>query len=566
MKAGNYKTNVMSSDVLIVGGGLAGLTAAVKIKELRQDLDVSVVEHGGIGWSGGTPVGGGTLICLPPDANLDEWVKSVASRGNGLSNIDWLYNFGGSLYESLMELFNWGLAFMKDANGKLYIDSVPHWRVKHGITGWVTHRVLLQLKQRALAKGAKMFDKIEVVDLLKYDGHIGGAVGFSIITGEFYVFKAKATLIASGAGRYKNRRYWSQVSGEGGAAAYRAGAEHTHSEFGILHSNCSKECTMWHRGPKIQDCLVNAKGEKIMPKYFSPDEPESFWRSAYAMYKEILAGRGPIYYDATGMPSYYEEQVVTNVRKWCRQHGEFQQPERILREKGGIDIRSQKVEWIPGLSGSLGSIRVDLACKSTNLEGLWAAGDAMKLSIAMEGASPGGDYGAWGLPFAIVSALKAASSIAKFVPEAPEPKISAEEQSRLKKEVYAPMALEKGLDPYDAIFRIQEAIVPAKYSIIREEGRLKEALGILEEVQKEMLPKVKAANPHVLLKYHEARAMALCAEMTHRAGLFRTETRGAHVREDYPERDDKNWLKWTLIKKDGEKMAVSAIPLPKPRS
>ena len=556
----------MSTDVLIIGGGLAGLTAAVKIKEEQENLDVMVVDKGGIGWAGLVPRGGGHLMILPKDANLEEWVKWVADRGEGLSNSEWLYNYGSSIYESVMELFNWGLAFMKDADGKLHIDDVPTWRAKYKMTGWVTHKVLLQLKKRALAKGVRMLDKMEIVDLLKDDGRITGAVGFSILTGDFYVFKARASLLTSGACRYRNRNLWAGICGEMIAAAYRAGAHHLHSEFGLIHSNCSKECGMWSRGAGQQDALVNALGERILSKYFSSTISESFSKTAYAMAREVEAGRGPIYFDVSGRPEEYETQVIDNIHRWARMQGAFLNTERILGEKAGIHLRSQKVEWIPGFIGSMGNVGVDLECKSRGLEGLWAAGDIIKTSIDMEGAVPPGEYGGWGLSLAIVSGMKAAKSIAKLVREIPEPTIRTEEQEGLKEKTYLPMNLKTGFKPYDAVFRIQQAIVPTKYNLIKDANRLKESLGIIEEVQKEVLPKVKAANPHELLKYHEAKSMALCAEMTQRAALYRTETRGSHIRLDYPERDDKNWLRWTVVRNESGKMALSAIPVPKTTS
>ena len=562
MKATDFGTNVISTDVLIIGGSLAGLTAAVKIKELKEDLDVTVVDKGGIGWAGAVPTGGGHLIILPKDAGLDAWVKSVADRGEGLSNIEWLRNFGGSLYDSLMELFNWGVPFMKDPDGKLHIDDAPNWRVKEKLTGWITHNALLQLKKRALAKGVKLVNKVEMVDLLKSDGRIVGAVGFSILTGEFHVFKAKASLIASGSTKYKNRRLWTGLCGEMIAAAYQAGTQHLHSDFGVIYSNCSKECQMWSRGAGQQDALVNGLGERLLSKYF-PNISESFARTAYAMAKEVEAGRGPIYFDVSGRPEQYEEKVIDNIHRWTRMHGAFLNSERILRDKGGISLRTQKVEWVPGFLGSLGNIRVDLECKSPDLEGLWAAGDAIKTSIDMEGAVPPGDYGGWGLTLAPVSGLKAGKSIAKFVSEIPEVRVGHGEQDRLKQNTYAPMSVTKGRKPFEAIFRIEQAIVPTKYSAIRDGKRLEESLGIIKEVQNEILPKVKAENPHELVKYHEARGMVLCAEMTQRAALYRTESRGSHIREDYPERDDKNWLAWTVVKKEGEKMVLSKIPIPK---
>ena len=248
MKASTYKTKVVSTDVLIIGGSIAGLTAAAKLKKLNERIDVVVVDKGGIGWAGQVPTGGGFCITVPPEVYLDEFVKWVADRGEGLSNMEWLYNFGGSIHEVTLELFNWGLAFMKTPDGKLFIDDIPSWRVKNKAVGYIPHKVLLQLKKIALDKGAKMLNKIEIVDLLKYDGRIVGAVGFSILTGEYYVFKASATLVASGPCSYKNRRFWTMDCGEMVVAAYRAGARLINAELSLVHSNCSKECGGWWRG------------------------------------------------------------------------------------------------------------------------------------------------------------------------------------------------------------------------------------------------------------------------------------------------------------------------------
>jgi succinate dehydrogenase / fumarate reductase flavoprotein subunit len=127
----------------------------------------------------------------------------MAGRGEGLSNRGWLHNFGGSLYESVTELFGWGLPFMKNADGSLHIDSFPMPGMKDRITGFVSFKSMLQLKKRARSLGVKILDKVEMVELLKNDGRIIGAVGFSILTGEFHVCRAKATLLASSVDRQR---------------------------------------------------------------------------------------------------------------------------------------------------------------------------------------------------------------------------------------------------------------------------------------------------------------------------------------------------------------------------
>jgi succinate dehydrogenase / fumarate reductase flavoprotein subunit len=560
MAALSYETRDISVDVLVIGGSLSGLTSAIKIKELRPELEVLVVDKGGTGWAGEVPLTAGVIVLLPPESDLNEWVDWIAGRGEGLSNRSWLHNFGGSLYRSVMELFGWGLPFMKNADGSLHIDSFPMPGMKDRITGFVSFRSMLQLKKKAKSLGVSILDKMEMVDLLKRDGRIVGAVGFNILTGDFHVFGARATLLASSSCKYKNRKMWTMNCGEMIAAAYGAGAHLVNSEFGNQHSSCSRVSNLWYRGPVFKDALVNARGEKIVGKYFS-DISESFSKTTYAIAKEVEAGLGPIYLDIGGQQKKYTTRDIDPVLNWTTSQGIFLNPERIGRDKAGIDILTQKVEWVPGFIGSLGNIGVDLECRCLALDGLWAAGDIIKTAICMEGAAGGGAYGGWGLALAIVSGLKAAGSIARRVSDLPEAVIDAEEIEALKAATYAPMTLEKGFEPYQAIHAVQEAVVPARFSIIRNEGRLKESLAILEKVRNEVLPSVKAADPHQLVKYHEARSMALCAEIGQRAALYRTESRGCHIREDYPARDDANWLKWTLIKKAGQDMEISTIPV-----
>ena len=90
---------------------------------------------------------------------------------------------------------------------------------------------------------------------------------------------------------------------------------------------------------------------------------------------------------------------------------------------------------------------------------------------------------------------------------------------------------------------------------------MEETLSKLKELQ-QRLPKPYAKDGHSLFQCHKARAIAFCAEMTFRSALMRTESRGWHYREDYTERDDKNWLKWIIIKQEGGEMAVYTEPIP----
>jgi succinate dehydrogenase / fumarate reductase flavoprotein subunit len=554
----------VQSDVLIVGGGLAGLTAAIKIKQERQDFDILVVDKGGIGRAGQTPLGGGLTIHVAPDT-VDEFVESIVEKGHGLANVPWLHKFASNLEPSFAELVGWGVPFMKDARGELYLSGGAYWGAKNKLTSFVPHKAILQLKKVASAKGVRTLDKIEVVDLLKDDNRITGAVGFNVVSGEFCVFKSRGTLLANGCCNFKGRVWFSMTCGEGVAAAYRAGAKQRHCEYGHQYDPGDKQSGVWWRGEAAADYLKNAKGERIFEKYFPGQKRLGSWALSYAMGAEVMAGRGPLYLDVTGDFEQFSSHLAKeDIRSWVFAEGGFLDPERLHRERGGKELSINKSEWTIRFVGRMGSIRADLDCKSTELDGLWAAGDAIMNGCAVNGAMSANAYGRWGLPFAFVSGLIAAKDMVRVVPETPGPRNDQNVISGLKRKVFGPMGVKKKkYEPWDAISRIQEVVIPIKYNLIREGSRLREGLGIIEEVEKEILPRTKAESPHDLLRYHEAESIALCAEMVFRAALYRNESRGSHIREDCPERDDKNWLKWTIIQRDGDGMALSTEPVPK---
>ena len=108
---------------------------------------------------------------------------------------------------------------------------------------------------------------------------------------------------------------------------------------------------------------------------------------------------------------------------------------------------------------------------------------------------------------------------------------------------------------------VQDVMAPVGYSIYKSADRMNEALGKVLAL-KEQVPTLAAADPHYLAACHVAESMVLGAEMFYRASLAREETRGWHLREDFPERDDARFLKWIELRDDGGEMAVSLHDVP----
>jgi succinate dehydrogenase/fumarate reductase flavoprotein subunit len=127
--------------------------------------------------------------------------------------------------------------------------------------------------------------------------------------------------------------------------------------------------------------------------------------------------------------------------------------------------------------------------------------------------------------------------------------------------VLAPLGRSGDIDAAEVTYQVHEAIVPMKYNRVREAGRMREALGILREAR-EKLPRVGAADFHDLARYHSAESMLMAAEFTYQAALVREESRAQHFREDFPERDDKNWLKWINIEQGEGGPKLSTLPVP----
>jgi succinate dehydrogenase/fumarate reductase flavoprotein subunit len=554
---------ILSTDVLIVGGGLAGLTAAITIKEKSPQLDVLVVEKATTGWAGKADRGGGILAFLTPDDDPEDFVRfHVHNVGCFLEDQELLSEYAHTCNTVLDRLDAWGAKLAKEKDGSWKYIKLPEGDLPWGLAS-VDLDMCRRLLKRARKLGCRFLNKASMVDLLKEGDRVGGAIGFSVESGGCYLVRAKATILANGSQNYRVIPMWSSGRGDGIAAAYRAGARMRNAEFGsflnMVHV-VSREAIFG-----AEDHMYNASGEDITAKYRHGIQSDIYPMAAVGWYKEQLAGNGPVKVKSDENLLQIGSEILFAVDMiWDRPAANAfwsRLWEKARTAEGKSD--GNLPEIVPGFLGEQSPVMVDHHM-ATTLPGLYAVGDVSYNGSAWTGAvpSPPGRIRGTGLMNAVWSAHRGAVAVAEYTEGvAAVPDVDYARAAEQKKTIFEPASREEGAAALDLIHAIQEAMTPVKYSNWKSEERLKEALGMVLEV-KEKLGELKAADPHDLARCNEANSMALSAEMFYRASLERKESRGWFVREDYPEMDNANWLKWIVIENNQGEMTVSTEDIP----
>jgi succinate dehydrogenase / fumarate reductase flavoprotein subunit len=219
-------------------------------------------------------------------------------------------------------------------------------------------------------------------------------------------------------------------------------------------------------------------------------------------------------------------------------------------------------EVIPGIVGEHSPIKVDHQMKTT-VEGLYAIGNACYTGSSMVGAvpsSPGRMRGS-GLTGTVWMGIRGGESAALYAAGAVAPDPDSAQAEACKQATFAPINRATGINPNELVHAVHEVYHPVGYSLYKHKDRMEEALGKVLEIKKR-LPELAAPDWHYLSACNEVRSMVLTAEVLYRTSLERKETRGWHVREDYPEQDDANWLKWISIKDNAGEPEISMEDVP----
>jgi succinate dehydrogenase/fumarate reductase flavoprotein subunit len=531
--------NRLEVDVLVVGGGIAGCFAAIKARE--QGAEVVLVDKGYVGRSGQTPYARGFMAFNPEWGHqLDVWMDYINKTSEYVNNRYWTEITITESYARYQDLVAWGVPFKRDKDGQPMRRLAPPGVTDNLEIDDENRGDFAQiLRKRVLKSGGKICDRLMIAELLKQDGRIVGAVGIPLDSYELVAFMAKATILCVGACGFKPAAYPPivQLTADGEAMAYRAGAEILGKEFVDTHSTRVDTPigipNMLGRNKEVPDNLKvlvgpgrgkperNADGEKI------PDRPAEASHYGYTyLERELIAhaGRAPI----TTPTSDGDKEVVGGA---CL----------------GMSLRKADGLW-----------PADTNCGSS-LPGLYAAGDALGnmqngAVYALPGSAIAG--GAVTGTIAGVAAAKEALQMGRLT-------VDEEEIARARQVVFAPQERQGGFSPRWVTQLLQNTMMPYFISYIKKADRLQGALTIVEFMQEHLVPKLFARDPHELRLAYETKNMVLSAEMRLRSALFRTESRGNHYREDYPRRDDPNWLAWTKIREERGKMALIKVPVPK---
>lgn len=515
---------VIDTDVLIVGGGFSSFFAAIKARELGAG--VTIVEKAYASKSGGAAFAGGHIAVFNPEwgHDIDTWMDFIVNTGEYVNNRDWIEIVLKDSYARYRDLISWDIPFLETA------ESVHTGNIVAGSSNYAllfAGQFMPRLREKVLETGAKILDRIMVTDLLKQENRVVGAVAFDTREGDFYIFKAKATLVATGASSFKaagNSMYWATADGE--AMSYRAGAEIMSKEFGGKDVATVKDFPAAGkaiRGPHSH--YVNAEDEDFSSRY-APKFNEMNRLMLSALF-EVHAGRGPIFLDFNALTREEMKSMVEDMKR----RGHLKMVEKV-----GFDLnKTGKIEVIWGgrvghSSEGFGGVVIDTNCQS-NLPGLFCAGDCAATMMSGSCYAPTG----YGLGIAAVTGYRAGKSVAKFALEANQPVIDEEEAAKLKEVVYAPLSRKGGFSPGYLTEMLRNVMLPYYVMQIKHGERLQAALTFVQFLGNHLGSKLKADDAHELRMAHEVRNMILNAEMLLRSSLFRTESRGTHYREDYPQ-------------------------------
>lgn len=557
-------------DAVIVGAGGAGLMAALYasrkanvavLSKLYPTRSHTGAAQGGIGAALG---------------NMEEdrwqWHAYDTMKGSDyLADADAIHTLCKEAIPTVIELEHMGLPFDRFPDGRISQrrfgghtnneTGKPVMRACHAAdrTG---HMILQTLYQQCIKNDVNFFDEYHVVDLIRVDDTVRGVVALEIATGEFHIFHSKAVLFATGGwGRcWEVTSNAHSLTGDGTAICLRRGIPLEDMEFYQFHpTGIFKLGILITEGVRGEGgVLLNSEGERFMEKY-APSIKDLASRDVVsrAIYLEVQAGRGIngqnyVHLDVTPDTVNHYFQKDGEDRRIDREYIEAKLPDiaDFTRTYLGVDPVKEPMPVQPTAHYAMGGIptdldgRVILDAQKTVLPGLYAAGEVACVSV--HGANR---LGTNSLTDLVVFGKLAGKDMAEFCEATellPLPDGAADE---VMAEFDRLLSNEGSIKPHTLRQQMQTTMTK-NVSVFRTEATMNEAIEHLADLRAEygqvkVEDKGKQFNTD-LLEAWELGCLLELAEVTAISALARQESRGAHARDDFPERDDDNWLKHTL--------------------
>ncbi len=572
-------------DALVVGAGGAGLMAALNASKTVKNTAVLSKLYPTRSHTGTAQGGVAAPLGNMEEDNWEWYMYDTVKGGDYLSDQDAAEILAKESIDAVIELEHMGLPFDRTPDGKIEQRRFGGHTANFGekpvmrsckAADRTGHMILQTLYQQCIKQNVKFFDEYQVIDLIIEDNVCKGAVAIQILTGEVHVFHAKAVLLAVGG----FGRVWSvttnahSLTGDTVATVLRHGLPLEDMEFYQFHPT-----GIYKMGVLLSEALrgegaifVNGKGERFMERY-APNMKDLASRDvcSRSIYLEIREGRG-----INGKDYVYIDTTPDTINKYKSAPGgrtvTAEQLERALpdvfemaRIYLGVEPLKEGIPIQPTAHYAMGGIptdtdgRVFADAQGNVVHGLYAAGECACVSV--HGANR---LGTNSLVDLIVFGRRGGKAMAEYVKQADFSPLPAQPEG------YTVAALDRirtstGTEKAGRLRAEMQKIMMDDVSVFREGPSIQKALDKVRELQQRYqhisIDDRGSKFNTDLLEAWELGCLLDLAEVTAFSALNRTESRGAHSREDYPKRDDANWLKHTFVKRLNGKLEVSYRPV-----
>ncbi len=538
---------LISHDIIVVGGGLTGLRAALEAKKAGRDVAVLSKVHPLRSHSVAAQGGINAALGNAPTPVRDTWENHAFDTIKGsdyLADQDAVEVLCQEGIERVIEMEHWGTLFSRTEDGK--IAQRPFGGADFPRTCYAAdrtgHSLLHVLYEQLRGLQIPVYEEWHALSLVVDEGRCIGILGFHLFEGRIIPIQARAVVLATGGyGRVFLRSTNAVINtGSGCHLAYRAGVPLEDMEFVQFHptSLYGTNILITEAARGEGGYLINAKGERFMERY-APTVMELGPRDIVArgIQTEIDEGRGfeggYVYLDLRHLGKERIMDHLPGIRQ-------------IAMDFEGVDPISDFIPIQPAQHYSMGGIATNRDCE-TSLSGLFAAGECACVSV--HGANRlGGNSLLETLVFGARAGRKAAQRIEVEKPDSNRALFHG--QLKAFQSGLEELLGRKGEEPCSQLRDEMNALMTSHVGIFRKESDLlaarEKVRELRERVRRVGLKQKTLAFNHELIQYLEVEGMLHLSEVIVEGALARKESRGSHFRLDHPDRDDEHWLRHTM--------------------